>query len=261
MAYTNADKEVVSKTLKVESKLFYFDLKENSRGRYLKISEKTQGTRSTVIVPANGISWFREVVKYFVDGSPDSKELTTESKVFTFDPGENARGGFLRIAEKGGAASRSLIIIPKGGETNVGYRDFYGVIDAIHNENLNLPAASGAEGAGVLMDGLSLDDNISNNSNTFFANGVVGAPGTANHGGQGMPNQMVRSGQKRFFFDVGSNARGSYLRITEVVGAGNDRSSVVVPTEVLDEFYGVLGTWVTEAHTRAANQPQGVITS
>ena len=49
------DVELVCKTLQVEHKLFYFDLKENPRGRYLKISEKTSATRSTIIVPSNGV--------------------------------------------------------------------------------------------------------------------------------------------------------------------------------------------------------------
>eukprot|EP00976_Prorocentrum_cordatum_P071258 1180254-Prorocentrum_minimum.AAC.6 len=125
-SHTTADREVVSKTLKVESKLFYLDLKENSRGRYLKISEKAAGTRSTIIVPAMGISWFVEVLNYYVtnggsengvtgaDGTVEgnlppagglaSKELQTETKLFFFDVGENARGRFLRISERGGAA-------------------------------------------------------------------------------------------------------------------------------------------------------------
>ncbi|KAF8388616.1 hypothetical protein HHK36_027293 [Tetracentron sinense] len=51
------DMELLSKTLQVEHKLFYFDLKENPRGQYLKISEKTSATRSTIIVPVEGISW------------------------------------------------------------------------------------------------------------------------------------------------------------------------------------------------------------
>ncbi|KAF8396922.1 hypothetical protein HHK36_018557 [Tetracentron sinense] len=53
------DMELLSKTLQVEHKLFYFDLKENPRGHYLKISEKTSATRSTIIVPVKGISRVR----------------------------------------------------------------------------------------------------------------------------------------------------------------------------------------------------------
>uniref|UniRef100_A0A0D3DSP2 Transcription factor Pur-alpha 1 n=2 Tax=Brassica oleracea var. oleracea TaxID=109376 RepID=A0A0D3DSP2_BRAOL len=58
--------ELVSKTLQVEQKLFYLDLKENPRGKYLKISEKTSGSRSIIIVPSSGISWFLDLFNYYV---------------------------------------------------------------------------------------------------------------------------------------------------------------------------------------------------
>ncbi|KAG2257846.1 hypothetical protein Bca52824_077140 [Brassica carinata] len=58
--------ELVSKMLQVEQKLFYLDLKENPRGKYLKISEKTLGSKSTIIVPSSGISWFLDLFNYYV---------------------------------------------------------------------------------------------------------------------------------------------------------------------------------------------------
>lgn len=79
-----SDVELVSKTLQVEHKLFYFDLKENPRGRYLKISEKTSATRSTIIVPSSGISWFLDLFNYYVNSEEHelfSKELQLDSKV------------------------------------------------------------------------------------------------------------------------------------------------------------------------------------
>ncbi|CAI9290560.1 unnamed protein product [Lactuca saligna] len=39
------DVQLLSKMLQVEHKLFYFDLKENLRGRYMNISEKTSASR------------------------------------------------------------------------------------------------------------------------------------------------------------------------------------------------------------------------
>ncbi|KAF5787493.1 putative purine-rich element binding protein family [Helianthus annuus] len=41
-------------------------MKENPRGRYLKISEKTSATRSTIIVPFNGIAWLIDILNYYV---------------------------------------------------------------------------------------------------------------------------------------------------------------------------------------------------
>ena len=81
------DVELLCKTLQVEHKLFYFDLKENPRGRYLKISEKTSATRSTIIVPFSGISWFLDLFNYYVNSDEQdvfSKELQLDTKAFIF---------------------------------------------------------------------------------------------------------------------------------------------------------------------------------
>ncbi len=78
------DVELVSKTLQFEHKLFYFDLKENPRGRYLKISEKTSATRSTIIVPVAGVAWFLDLFDYYIrtdERDAFSKELRLDTKV------------------------------------------------------------------------------------------------------------------------------------------------------------------------------------
>lgn len=80
------DAELMCKTLQVEHKLFYFDLKENPRGRYLKISEKTSASRSTIILPYNGVSWFLDLFNYYVDSDDPqvfSKELQLDTKATT----------------------------------------------------------------------------------------------------------------------------------------------------------------------------------
>jgi hypothetical protein len=78
------DQELVTKTLQIEHKLFYLDLKENPRGRYLKISEKTSGARSTIIVPIAGVVWFVDLFNYYANGDDNdlsSKELQLDTKV------------------------------------------------------------------------------------------------------------------------------------------------------------------------------------
>lgn len=85
----NSDVELLSRTLQVEHKLFYFDLKENPRGRYLKISEKTAATRSTIIVPVAGIVYFLDLFNYYVDSVDQdlySKELQLDTKVPLLTP-------------------------------------------------------------------------------------------------------------------------------------------------------------------------------
>lgn len=57
--------ELLSKELRIEQKRFYFNLKENSRGRFLKIAE-VSGGRSTIIVPVSGWVEFREMLDEFI---------------------------------------------------------------------------------------------------------------------------------------------------------------------------------------------------
>lgn len=193
------------------------------------------------------------------EGSLTTKELQLETKVFYFDVGENPRGRFLRISERGGTASRSLLIIPDGGTNNSGWVSFAQALSAMNDAHQQLPIASESVSVDEMIDGIAnLSTAGGHSSNTFFANSV--GPSAPPSGGglvEGAgPDKVLRSGQKRFFFDVGSNLRGSYLRITEVVGQGNDRSSVVVPTEVLDKFYELLGSWVETAKSQPTSSQE-----
>ena len=46
----------------VERKHVTFDLKENSRGRFLRIIEEVSGRRNAIIIPLTGIDDFRDVL-------------------------------------------------------------------------------------------------------------------------------------------------------------------------------------------------------
>lgn len=57
------DTELYSERIQVERKQFFFDLKENPRGRFLKITEDVGGRRDTIIIPATGLNLFAEAVE------------------------------------------------------------------------------------------------------------------------------------------------------------------------------------------------------
>ena len=59
------DKLLESRDYKVENKKFFFDLKENVKGRYLRITESSGG-RSAIVVPEAGLKSFSELVAAFV---------------------------------------------------------------------------------------------------------------------------------------------------------------------------------------------------
>ncbi len=48
--------------IQVERKTFIFTLKENPRGRFLRITEDVGGRRDTIILPATGLADFKEVL-------------------------------------------------------------------------------------------------------------------------------------------------------------------------------------------------------
>jgi hypothetical protein len=49
---------ILSSQLQVERKMFTFTLKENPRGRFLRITEDVGGRRDTVIIPSTGLEEF-----------------------------------------------------------------------------------------------------------------------------------------------------------------------------------------------------------
>jgi len=56
------DDHLLSEKIQIERKQFFFDLKENSQGRFLKITEDVGGRRNTIIVPSTGLSLFRDTL-------------------------------------------------------------------------------------------------------------------------------------------------------------------------------------------------------
>ena len=61
------DEELASEQVQVERKLFSFSLKQNPRGRFLKITEDVGGRRDTVIVPATGLTQLQSAVQRMID--------------------------------------------------------------------------------------------------------------------------------------------------------------------------------------------------
>lgn len=56
------DKELLSEQVQVERKLISFDLRENPRGRFLRITEDVGGRRDAIIIPATGLDSIRAIL-------------------------------------------------------------------------------------------------------------------------------------------------------------------------------------------------------
>ncbi len=55
----SSEKDFISRQVTIEQKKFFFDLKENHKGKYLQITE-VSGGRSCIVIPLSGAQSFSE---------------------------------------------------------------------------------------------------------------------------------------------------------------------------------------------------------
>jgi len=65
------DDALVSEKVRIERKQFFFDLHENPRGQFLRITEDVKGRRDTIIIPSTGLVEFRDALDRIITGSDE----------------------------------------------------------------------------------------------------------------------------------------------------------------------------------------------
>lgn len=106
------DGKLKSEMMMKDNRRYYLDLKENSRGRFLRVSQTITrgGPRSQVAIPAQGMIEFRDALTDLLDefscdehsykpDLPEGRHLHVDNKNFYFDIGQNNRGVYMRISE------------------------------------------------------------------------------------------------------------------------------------------------------------------
>jgi len=68
-----------SERLQIERKTFQFTLKENPRGRFLRITEGVGGRRDAIIIPAPGLEDFLRVLQSMVSDTEPSSTLASST--------------------------------------------------------------------------------------------------------------------------------------------------------------------------------------
>ena len=66
------DSVLKSESIAVERKTFIFDLRENPRGRFLRITEDANGRRDSIVIPAPGLEEFRRVLDDIIAAQRDA---------------------------------------------------------------------------------------------------------------------------------------------------------------------------------------------
>jgi hypothetical protein len=121
---------------RIERKSFMLVLKENSRGRYLRITEKSNDFFNCVIVSVSGFAEFKKLLGEMAKAADGPSSLHAGSdqpglpagehscafalmqanhKTFVFQLNENPRGRFLRLIEESTTHAPNALIIPASG--------------------------------------------------------------------------------------------------------------------------------------------------
>ena len=58
---------IASEKIVIDRKIFFLDLKENQRGRFLKITEDVGGRRDTIMLPAAAFNDFEEALQRLIE--------------------------------------------------------------------------------------------------------------------------------------------------------------------------------------------------
>ena len=74
---TNED-TLKTEKLQIERKTFVFALKDNPRGRFLRITEDVGGRRDTIIIPATGLDEFKQLISDMARVSAETPTKTQQ---------------------------------------------------------------------------------------------------------------------------------------------------------------------------------------
>lgn len=213
--------ELASKMVFIQNKRFYLDVKQNRRGRFIKIAEVTPGgnkNRLTLSMPI--ANEFRNILGDFIEhyatlgptnpeAPPDerrhslkSERITRENKRYFLDLKENDRGRFLRVRQQ------------------QAFNNYNQDGRPINPPQIALPA----QGMVEFRDALT---------------GLIDEYGQDIADQLELPQSHVIGNRrsKQFFLDVGRNQRGVFLRITEQTRYY--RSAITVPEKHWKEFANI----------------------
>lgn len=66
-----ANEPLASEKIAVDRKIFFLDLKENNRGRFLKITEDVGGRRDTIMLPVAAFREFADALDRLIEIEQD----------------------------------------------------------------------------------------------------------------------------------------------------------------------------------------------
>ncbi|KAI6206654.1 hypothetical protein M3Y94_00937100 [Aphelenchoides besseyi] len=197
--------EIASRSVVVDKKRFYIDLKENDRGRFLQFTslagQRKNRLYMTLSIAKKIVACLDKNVEVTEEDAPKTiGRMTSGKRLYFVDLRKNDHGAFLRLTQTFNRAPvRHMIYIPIAGiadlrSTLKGLVDEYGT-DEDEEQEVKLPP----------------------------------------------PHNMRDVRNKIFYFDCNANDFGDYLRITETRFSSDNRTSLTVSLKNLPRFHEILG--------------------
>ncbi|XP_055343411.1 transcriptional activator protein Pur-beta-like [Paramacrobiotus metropolitanus] len=229
------EQELASRTLQIQAKRFYVDVKENRRGRFIKLAEVATGRRKNrIILPMSISAEFRDRLTEFhdynlqigptapthlpEDGKLKSAVIVKDFRRYFIDLKENDRGRFIRLSliSRG---NRSQIGIPAQGITRL--RDAFT----------------------ELIDQFGSEEDAQEERIVPFRGDIP-------------ESRSIRVENKTFFFDIGQNTRGVFMKISEV--KQNFRSSITIPERSWGRLRDTISDYMREVRESGEELRSGI---
>ncbi|XP_074602277.1 purine-rich binding protein-alpha isoform X2 [Brevipalpus obovatus] len=240
MSTSETESELATKMLQIQHKRFYLDVKQNRRGRFFKVAEVKvgpAGRKSRLLLAMSTAAEFRDHLTTFSelyaslgppnpesvpeDGKLKSEIMVKEHRRYYLDLKENNRGRFLRVSQTvtRDGVRRSQIAIPAQGM--IEFRD------ALTD----------------LLDEFGVSDGGNEDEKTSGFNGEL------------PEGKLLKAENKKFYFDVGQNNLGVFMRISEV--KTNFRSSITIPEKSWAKFRDIFNEYVEKLREVSDEKVQG----
>lgn len=256
MAGRAGPETLAERMVQSRSKRYFIDLQKNAGGRFIKIRTVLEsGDSSKLFVPAPGAKAFAAALKALDDraatlgpfnsAAPEaqrdaepifSQQVVVEDKRFYCDLKANQYGRFARVSSvpiNGGRGDRSSMIVDESTLGQIVYT--ISQLVELHDLDADVSTRGGGMGGG---------------SDPSFDEDSCPAP------------TRVVVGTKRFFLDARNNARGGFVRLSEVedVRGAKTRNQVVIPSSALPalaaELNKIVASMTGSGHAEVTTLPK-----
>mmetsp|Transcript_6684 Transcript_6684/g.10535 ORF Transcript_6684/g.10535 Transcript_6684/m.10535 type:complete len:400 (+) Transcript_6684:20-1219(+) len=254
-----------SKFCVIDEKIYYFDVRKNTRGLYLKVTEvNAQKRRNTVLVQPKVLDSLLDLLKAAIQGELEPAADVTDKdleghgvtitscfldippKKYYIDLGQNKWHRYLKLVESQSGFGRSVVLIPESG-----WLQIKRLLDELKKDVPDFCQR------GQNIDSKAKGPKTNGKFNTKAGGkrtnqkqpstppqppvtvGVVSSPPegddkSSKHGAHNKSVLMSRTIQtqyKRFFFDLQENDMGRFLKVAQL--SRGTRETVVLPIEFL----------------------------